>query len=67
MPVVLFDAKSMKRTGYESRDDLNADLELKKKIETINSVNLSSAKNIFISTPFFRKVHIHRLRLRIQY
>ncbi len=35
MPVVLFEAAAVDRTGYESRDDLNADVELKKLIEKI--------------------------------
>ena len=35
MPVVLMEAKSFCRTGYESRDDLNADWKLKEKIEAI--------------------------------
>ena len=35
MPVVLFEAAAVDRTGYESRDDLNADLELKNLIEAI--------------------------------
>ena len=35
MPVVLFRANSVNRTGYESRDNLDSDLELKKKIEII--------------------------------
>jgi len=35
MPVVLFEATAVDRTGYESRDDLNADVELKNSIEAI--------------------------------
>lgn len=35
MPIVLFDAKAMDRTGYESRDELNADTELKERIEAL--------------------------------
>ncbi len=35
MPIVLFTAESMGRTGYESRDELNADAELKKRIEAL--------------------------------
>jgi 4-oxalomesaconate tautomerase len=35
MPIVLFTAESMGRTGYESRDELNADTELKKRIEAL--------------------------------
>ena len=35
MPVVLIEAKSIERTGYESREDLNADVKLKKILEAI--------------------------------
>ncbi len=35
MPVVLINAQSLGRTGYESRDELNADTELKERIESI--------------------------------
>jgi 4-oxalomesaconate tautomerase len=35
MPVVMFKASDVDRTGYESRDDLNADQELKDRIEAI--------------------------------
>ena len=35
MPVVMFKATDVDRTGYESRDDLNADQELKDRIEAI--------------------------------
>ena len=33
MPLVIFEARHMGRTGYESRDELNADAELKEKVE----------------------------------
>ena len=35
MPVVLIEAKSIERTGNESREDLNADVKLKKMLEAI--------------------------------
>ena len=35
MPVVIMAAEALGATGYESRDELNADAELKKKIESI--------------------------------
>jgi 4-oxalomesaconate tautomerase len=35
MPLVLLRARDLGRTGYESRDELDADLELKKRIEAI--------------------------------
>ena len=35
MPVVLIEAKSIERTGYESREELNADVKLKIKLEAI--------------------------------
>ena len=35
MPIVLMEASALNRTGYESRDDLNADRKLKEKIEAI--------------------------------
>src|SRR5690606_28038049 len=35
MPVVVFEARHVGRTGYESRDALNADTELKQRIEAI--------------------------------
>jgi len=35
MPCVIFEASAVGRTGYESRDDLNADAELKKIVEAL--------------------------------
>ena len=35
MPVVIIRAKDLERTGYESRDDLNGDDELKERLERI--------------------------------
>lgn len=35
MPVVVFKAEDVDRTGYESREELNADTELKERIEAI--------------------------------
>lgn len=35
MPVVVFEARHVGRTGYESKDELNADTELKQRIEAI--------------------------------
>jgi 4-oxalomesaconate tautomerase len=35
MPVVVFEARHVGATGYESKDDLNADTELKRRIEAI--------------------------------
>ena len=50
MPVVLFEATAMNRTGYESRENLNADVELKNWIEEIRlnigrKMNLGDVKN----------------------
>ncbi len=38
MPVVVFEARHVGRTGYESKDELNADTELKQRIEAIRLV-----------------------------
>ena len=35
MPVVVLAASSMGKTGYESRDELNADAELKQRLERL--------------------------------
>jgi 4-oxalomesaconate tautomerase len=35
MPCVLFEAAAVGRTGYESRDELNADTELKERVEEL--------------------------------
>jgi 4-oxalomesaconate tautomerase len=50
MPVVLMRARDLGRTGYETRDQLNADTELKARIESIRlkagpAMNLGDVKN----------------------
>ncbi|MAF48093.1 MAG: 4-oxalomesaconate tautomerase [Rhodospirillales bacterium] len=54
MPCVIFEATAVGRTGYESRDDLNADTELKKIVEELRlevgpMMNLEDVK--FLTVP----------------
>jgi 4-oxalomesaconate tautomerase len=53
MPCVIFEASAVGRTGYESRDQLNADTELKKIVEDLRlkvgpMMNLGDVKDLSV-------------------